>query len=492
VSAVRLGDLSTLPKNVRRPAYDRNGRSGIVHIGVGAFHKAHQAVYTDDALEKSGGDWMITGVSLRSPEAAETLNPQKALYTVLERGPNGVSARIIGSIAKVLVAPDDPAAVLAALTAPEARIVSLTITEKGYGIDPKTGGLDQSNPAIAADLSAPAKPQGAIGFIVEALRLRREKGLMPFTVLCCDNLPSNGKMVRRLALDFAEAVHPGLKAHIASDVPFPSTMVDRITPASTEKTFADARAMIGCEDKAAVETEPFSQWIIEDDFVAGRPEWEAGGALFVRDVAPYEKMKLRMLNGTHSLLAYSGFIAGHRYIRDVMADADLAHIARWHMDAAALTLDPVSGVDLARYADELAERFANPAIAHETYQIAMDGTQKLPQRLVEPAIIALKSGLPLDSYAFAVAAWMRYALGLKEDGAKYALRDPREAEIAKLIDRAGDTGSIVDRLLALPGLFPDELSGSEAWRSAVRSRLEAMLAKGMRAAIEQEAAKART
>ena len=488
----RLTSVDGLPEAVRVPRYHRSAAAaGIVHLGVGAFHKAHQAVYTDDALEKSAGGWMIDGVSLRSAAIAEALNPQNGLYTLLTRGPEGVLARVVGSIRRVLVAPADPATVLAALAAPETKIISLTITEKGYGVDPKTGGLDVANPAIAADFARPANPQSAVGFIVEALRLRRERSLPGFTVLSCDNLPGNGKVIRRLVSEFAEAIDKSLAQYISSEASFPSCMVDRITPASTAQTLADAERFTGRSDLAAVETEPFSQWIIEDEFVAGRPDWEAGGALFVHEVAPYEKMKLRMLNGTHSMLAYAGFIAGHAYVRDAMADASLARLARRHMQEAARTLDPVPGIDLARYADELITRFANPAIAHETYQIAMDGTQKLPQRLVEPATVALTRGLPLEAYAFAVAAWMRYVLGMNESGQKYALRDPREAEIARLIGGAGDAGSIVDRLLGLPGLFSEELSGSETWRSAVKSRLETMLAKDMRAAIGEEAEVAR-
>jgi fructuronate reductase len=484
----RLSSTAGLPADVARPAYDRGRPSGIAHLGTGAFHKAHQAVYTDAALAKSGGDWMITGVSLRSADVANALNPQDGLYTLLVRGPDGVAPQVIGSIARVLVAPKDPDAVLEALAAPATKIVSLTITEKGYGLDPATGGLDTSFAPISADLAAPERPQSAVGFIVEALRLRRERGLGGFTVLCCDNLPNNGKVVRRLVGEFAAARDPELAAFIAQKVTFPSTMVDRITPASTEQTFADTLALTGREDLAAVETEPFSQWIVEDDFVAGRPDWEAGGALFVSDVAPYEKMKLRMLNGAHSMLAYSGFLSGHKYVRDVMGDADLALLIGRHMDAAARTLDPVPGVDLAHYAAELRTRFANPAIAHQTYQIAMDGTQKLPQRILEPATIALERGWPLDAYAFAIAAWMRYALGVTEAGEAYALRDPREAEIRAL---AGGpergAGAIVEALMGLPGLFPAALRESSDFREAVARRLGGMLSEGIHAAIALEA-----
>jgi len=493
--SVRLSAACHLSTGVAAPRYDRTRPSGIVHIGVGAFHKAHQAVYTDDALaqpgDASGDDWMITGVSLRSADVAEALNPQDGLYTLLVRGPQGVSARVVGSIARVLVAPQDPAAVLEALAAPSTRVVSLTITEKGYGIDPATGGLDRTHPSIAADLADPVHPQGAVGFIVEALRLRRERGLGGFTVLCCDNLPGNGRVVGRLVGEFAHERDAELARFIEAEVSFPSTMVDRITPASTERTFADVLELTGCEDRAAVETEPFSQWIVEDRFVAGRPHWEVGGALFVDDVAPYEKMKLRLLNGSHSLLAYAGFLAGHAHVRDVMADADLVTLIDRHMRAAARTLSPVPGVDLDAYAKDLRARFANPAIAHQTYQIAMDGTQKLPQRLLEPAAEAQAKDLPLDSYAFAVAAWMRYALGRKEDGEAYALRDPREAEIAALVDRDTSAAEIVRRLIALPGLFPAALAGSRPFTEAVTHRLGLMLSEGMRTAIHREAEQCR-
>lgn len=483
----RLDSLTGLKQGVAKPSYDRNRPSGIVHLGTGAFHKAHQAVYTDDALQASGGDWMITGVSLRSPGVADTLNPQQGFYTLLTRGAEGTSARIVGSVGKVLVAPRERAAVLAALTNPHTRIVSLTITEKGYGLDAGSGGLDRNHPAIAADLADPASTQSAVGLIVAALQQRRNLGHAPFTVLCCDNLPSNGKVLRRLTLEFAAARNGNIIHHLESEVSFPSTMVDRITPASADRTFADALRLTGREDRAAVETEPFTQWIVEDDFVAGRPDWEAGGALFVTDVAPYEKMKLRMLNGTHSMLAYSGFLAGHKYVRDVMADSDLALLVARHMGEAARTLEPVPGVDLDAYAAELRGRFGNPEMAHETWQIAMDGTQKLPQRLIEPAAIALRRGLPLDAYAFAVAAWMRYALGMTDMGEIYTLRDPREAEIAAALAGARrDASVVVDHLLALPGLFPEELRGSPAWRAVLQEKLQPMLGQGMRRAIARE------
>lgn len=486
----RLSCLKGLRAGARLPGYaPENHGVGIVHIGIGAFHRAHQAVYTDDALASDGGDWRILGVSLRGTSVADALNPQNGLYTLIERGPSGTKARIIASIAGVIAASQDRKAVLAALCAPSTRIVSLTVTEKAYGIERKSGAVDLAHPAIARDLAKPQEPVGALGYIVEGLRLRQSAGLPAFTVLCCDNLPENGKLLRAGLLDFANRLSPALAGWIEANASFPSTMVDRITPASTEKTFADATSLIGCADLAAIETEPFCQWVIEDDFVAGRPHWEAGGAILVSDVAPYENMKLRMLNGSHSMIAYAGFLSGKKYVRDAMSDPALSRLVARHLEAAAKTLKPLSGIDLAAYAQDLAERFSNPEIAHETYQIAMDGTEKLPQRLLIPATFALESGEAIRPFAFAVAAWMRYALGRSEDGIAYALRDPREDTIAASLKATGNTaGAISDALHDIDGLFPDALKTSVKWRSSVETILAAILAKGMRQAIAEETA----
>lgn len=259
-------------------------------------------------------------------------------------------------------------------------------------------------------------------------------------------------------------------------MPFPSTMVDRITPASTEATYQDAERLTGRQDLAAIETEPFTQWVIEDHFANGRPAWEKAGALMVTDVSAYEKMKLRMLNGAHSLLAYLGYIGGYEFIRDVMDDAGLAALAYRHMHAAARTLDAVPGIDLDDYASELIARFANKAIAHRTYQIAMDGTQKLPQRLLEPATEALAHGDKAETYAIAVAAWMRYAIGEHGNGERYELRDPRAGEIAALIADVPRTGlAISAALFTLPGLFPAALTGHRAWTQDVSDKLEILI-----------------
>jgi fructuronate reductase len=482
----RLTTTDGLPDDVGRPGYDRDAHgAGIVHIGLGAFHKAHQAVYTDDALAASGGDWRIVGVSLRSPDPAAELAPQDGLYTVIARGEAGSRARVVGAMAAAYCLQTHRQAVLDALCAPQTRIVSITVTEKGYGIDRATGGIDRGHSAIAADLADPDAPQGLAGLLVRALRQRRAAGVPPFTVLSCDNLPDNGALTRGLLVDFARHAAPELVDHIRTEMSFPATMVDRITPTRTPSTLALAREITGRDDEAAIETEAFSQWVVEDDFPGGRPDWEAGGAIFVSDVRPYEDMKLRMLNGAHSMLAYAGFLAGRRHVRDVMEDGDLAALVRRHLRAAAATLDPLRGVDLDDYAAQLEARFRNPHLAHETYQIAMDGTEKMPQRVFAPAAAALGKGQPLDPFAFAAAMWIRYTFARTEAGDPYDLRDPRASEMPP--PAPGDVpGKIVRDRLGLPGLCPSALRDSEAWIRAVTAQLTRVMQDGVAAAIRDE------
>ncbi|MGO8095047.1 mannitol dehydrogenase family protein [Rhizobium leguminosarum] len=473
----RLQTLSGLAPTAKLPAYDRNQlKSGILHLGPGAFFRAHFAPFTDAALAAEGGDWGIEVASLRTADVADHLNEQDGLYTMLIRDTSGTVAQVIGPILRAHVATRNPAGLLDRLEDPAIRIVSLTVTEKAYGMDTATGGLDLNHADVAADLANRHAPRGVIGYLVEGLSRRRAKGVPPFTPLSCDNLPSNGAVLKRLVLDFAERVDPPLRRWIEENVPFPSTMVDRITPASTEATYQDAERLTGRQDLAAIETEPFTQWVIEDHFANGRPAWDKAGALMVTDVSAYEKMKLRMLNGAHSLLAYLGYIGGYEFIRDVMDDAALAALAYRHMHAAARTLDAVPGIDLDAYASELIARFANKAIAHRTYQIAMDGTQKLPQRLLEPASEALAHGDRAETYAIAVAAWMRYAIGEHGNGERYELRDPRAGEIAALIADVPRTGlAISAALFTLPGLFPAALTGHRAWTQDVADKLEILI-----------------
>ncbi|TEA78741.1 mannitol dehydrogenase family protein [Allopusillimonas ginsengisoli] len=485
MSSRRLHSLEGICAGVDLPAYKREQHAvGIVHIGVGAFHRAHQAVYTDDALAHAGGDWRIVGISLRGTSVVDALAPQKGLYTLLIRGEGGTQARVVGSLAGVIAAVRNGQAARDALLDPNVRIVSLTVTEKAYGIDRRSRSVDQTHPAIAHDLTHPDAPTGVIGMIVHALRRRRSSGIAPFTVLCCDNLPENGRLLRAGVIDFASRLDRPLAKWIAQDIAFPSTMVDRITPASSEATLLEAKARTGFEDFAAVETEAFNQWVIEDCFPAGRPAWDQAGVLMVKDVAPYERMKLRMLNGAHSLLAYVGNILDYRYVRDAMQDGLMVALLRAYMAQAAKTLGRLEGVDFKQYEDALIARFSNPAIAHEIRQIAMDGTEKLPQRILAPAGEALANGQDIRLFAFAVAAWMRHCLGASETGRPYELDDPRAAEIrVRIKGKEADASALARALLDMPGLFSPDLLQSLAWKQQVIDQLAVMLSQGMRRAM---------
>lgn len=479
-----LGDLSDLPPNVIRPGYDRNALGvGILHLGLGAFHRAHQAVYTDDALAAERGDWRILGANLRSREMPQALDQQNGLYTVLERS-DADRARVIGAHGPALGG--DAAAILKAASDPAIRILSLTVSEKAYGIDRAAMDIDASHPAVAADLVNPKSPQGVLGIIVAALAARHAAGHAPFTVLCCDNLPDNGPLLRAGVLGLARRLDPDLAARITDQVAFPATMVDRITPAVTVQTLADVERLTGHRDLAAVETEPFTQWVIEDHFPQGRPLWEAGGAEFVSDVGPYEAMKLRMLNGSHSLIAYLGQVLSLRYVRDVVADGALSALIRRHMLAAGTTLPRSGGLDPESYADALTVRFRNPAIAHETRQIAMDATEKLPQRWFAPATETLAKGGDPQPYVFATAIWLAWLSELAERGE--TPNDPRGAALMDLAAKAGgDATALTRSILSLPGLTP-ALSRNESFTTATSRALTRIRSDGLRAAIAGELA----
>ncbi|NIY70817.1 mannitol dehydrogenase family protein [Marivivens donghaensis] len=483
---MRLTSLDQVPQSLR-PAYDPSAHGvGIVHIGLGAFHKAHQAALTDLAIAASGGDWRILGVSLRSPKAADELAPQHGLYTLIERG-TSTSARVIGSICGAICSAEDPALALDAMANPATKIVSITVTEKAYGLDRASGRCDRNHPAVAADLKSPHKPHGVLGMLVRALDTRRQAGISSFTVLCCDNLPDNGHLLRGATIDFANDIDPELAGWIAEKVAFPSTMVDRITPAATAKTLADAEALLGVADLAATETEPFYQWVIEDNFPLGRPDWEAAGVIFTDNVVAFEAMKLRMLNGSHSMLAYAGFHAGRTYVRDVMADTALAKLVRRHLDTAAATLPLIEGIDTADYADALIERFRNPEIAHQTFQIAMDGSEKLPQRIFSALADARSRGIDCRAFAFATAAWLRHISGSTHDCDPYELRDPRAAELSEMAD--GKSAVEIVAHMRKASFVSETAATDDAFWAEVTEILTAMLTEPMTTVIEAEAAR---
>jgi fructuronate reductase len=369
------------------------------------------------------------------------------------------------------VAREDPAAVLAAMAAPDVRIVSLTVTEKGYCHEPSTGRLDAGHPDVLHDLAAPL-PRSAPGFLVRALAARRVAGLPPFTVLCCDNLPDNGRVVRGVVLDLAARIDPALADWIAAHARFPGTMVDRIVPATRPEDIERIATLTGLHDAAPVLHEPFRQWVVQDDFVPGtRPDLAATGVQMVADVAPFEHMKLRMLNGTHSALAYLGYLAGHETIADTVADpAFAAFVRRLWAGEIIPALTPPPGVDLPAYADQLFARYANPAIRHRTWQIAMDGSQKLPQRILGTLATNLDAGRPSPGLMLALAAWVQYVSGSDLQGRPIDVRDP----LAGTLQKAASSPDPVGAILSLRAIFPADLAARlDAPVRAARNRLTA-------------------
>ncbi|WP_230350632.1 mannitol dehydrogenase family protein [Lelliottia sp. WAP21] len=475
----------SLPSHVQQPQYDRQQlRSRIVHFGFGAFHRAHQALLTDRVLNAKGGDWGICEISLFSGDTLMSqLRAQDHLYTVLEKGAEGNQPIVIGAVHECLNAKlDSLAAIIEKFCEPQVAIVSLTITEKGYCIDPATGKLDTQNPRILHDLENPLEPHSAPGILVEALHRRRERGLLPFTVLSCDNIPDNGHVVKNAVLGMAQKRSPELAEWIAEQVSFPGTMVDRIVPAATEESLAEIARELGVEDPCAISCEPFIQWVVEDNFVAGRPEWELAGVQMVQDVLPWEQMKLRMLNGSHSFLAYLGYLAGYAHINECMEDDAFRDAARRLMlDEQAPTLR-ITGVDLTAYADSLVARFANPALQHRTWQIAMDGSQKLPQRMLEGirVLIARESRWPL--LALGIAGWMRYVSGVDECGNSIDVRDPLSDKIRSRVENSSDDER-VNALLTLSEIFGSDLPKNPGFVTAVSDAYRRIARDGARQAV---------
>ncbi|MEO6715697.1 MAG: mannitol dehydrogenase family protein [Novosphingobium sp.] len=436
------------PDEAERFNYHRDAQSvGIVHFGIGAFHRAHQAWYTDAAMNAGDANWMITGVSLRSAEVAEQMIPQQGLYSVTERSATGAEVRIVGAVREVLVAPYETQAVIAALAAPATHIASLTITEKGY-CRAADGAL---NPELAGELSV-------YWYLAAGLRRRHDARLPGLTLLCCDNLAHNGVQLARLMGEYLERHDPALLGWFEAECTCPATMVDRIVPATTDADrLAVTEALDGLGDHAAVMTEPFSQWVIEDRFAGPRPRWELVGAQLVSDVAPYETAKLRMLNGAHSALAYVGIIRGHTYVHEAITDPAIGPLVQRLMREEAMpTIKAPPGLDLNRYADDLIERFANPVLQHRLIQIAMDGSQKIPQRWLETLVANRAMGCPCPALLAALAAWLTHT-----SGANGTVDDPMAATFSRLWSEAGRAG-VASALFGPRGLFAANWIADEA------------------------------
>ncbi|MFI0842746.1 mannitol dehydrogenase family protein [Mesorhizobium sp. IMUNJ 23232] len=481
----RLGP-ATLPtiRAATVPGYDRSAvTEGIVHLGVGAFHRAHQAVYVDDCLGAGERDWGITGVSLRSPDTRDALAPQDGLYTIAVRSGEGDALRVIGSMKSLLVAPEDPGAVLARLADPRVRIVTLTVTEKAYlrGAD---GNLDAGHADVVWDVANPDRPRTVFGFLAGAMARRRAAGVPPFTVLCCDNLPANGETVRRLMLQFAGLAGGDLAAFIENEVAFPSTMVDRIVPATTDADRERVSETLGAKDAWPVMTEPFMQWVVEENFPTGRPRWEKFGVTMVKDVAPFEDMKLRLLNGAHSGIAYLGLLTGHPTVADSFGDPLIRGFVERYWREVIPTLPKDAGLDTDAYTAALAERFSSPALRHRTAQIAMDGSQKLPQRIIASARLRLREGQSVTHLMLVAAAWIAACRKRGRSLPAGHFTDPLDARLADIFASTGEPAELVHAVFAAAGFSG---GGGDAMEATATRHLTTIFEKGAADAISAAA-----
>jgi len=473
---------STLPT----PTYDRTQvRTGIVHIGVGGFHRAHQAAYLDQLMNKGKAlDWGIAGVGLLTQDRRmhEVMTAQDCLYTLVIKHPDGsLHPRVVGSIIQYLFAPDDPEAVLELMADPGTRIVSLTITEGGYLVHPVTGEFDADEASIQEDLRAGSTPSTAFGFITEALSRRRERGVPPFTVMSCDNIPGNGDVAHKMISAFARLKDPELAVWMESEVSFPNSMVDRITPVTTEADKALLTERFGVEDAWPVVCEPFIQWALEDSFSAGRPPFEDVGVQMVHDVEPYELMKLRLLNASHQALCYLGYLAGYRYAHEVCQDPLFTDFLLGYMDHEATpTLPPVPGVDLRQYKHQLIERFANPEVRDTLARLCAESSDRIPKWLLPVIREQLASGGEIARSALVVAAWARYAEGQDEQGQPIEVVDRLRDQ---LIARARGQHEEPLVFISDRDLFGD-LIDNERFVLAYRAALDSLHSRGALATLK--------
>ncbi|MCL4138673.1 UNVERIFIED_CONTAM: hypothetical protein GTU68_005954, partial [Idotea baltica] len=426
-------------------------KTGIVHLGLGAFFRAHGAIYVKEAMEKSGGDWGVLGVSLKSAAVRDLLAPQDCLYTAVEMSENGIRPQVIDVVSEVLVAPENPEAVLREMASEHTRIVSLTITEKGYCRRADGATLDLNHPDILHDRTN-ALPRSAVGYITRALDIRRKRGLRPFTVMSLDNLPENGRITEQVVKDLATSIDADLADWITRECKFPSTMVDRIVPATTQAAIERLAVETGIFDSAAVMHEPFRQWVVEDQFVDdARPHFGRVGVQLVEDVKTFEQMKLRMLNGTHTAMAYIGSLSGHATVSDAINDPKIeAFLTAMLRDEIIPSLRAPDGIDLGNYATALIRRYHNPEIQHLLDQIATDGSQKLRQRILDPLFENLTTGRPYGKLLIVVAAWIRF---LKERSEGGRIVDPLAAQLIHAIHESGDDTDPVRNILDLDHVF---------------------------------------
>jgi fructuronate reductase len=494
LSIASLAGLPPTSDRVELPRVDPGSTTvGIVHLGIGAFHRAHQAAFTEDAAAAAGENgWGILGVSQRSRRVVDQLAPQDGLYGILTTARSATSLRLIGSVRGVAFQPDESEQVLAAIAADTTHVVSMTVSEKAYR-RASSGGPDLTDPDLAADRAALREELGArsngaragsplrtpIGALVRGLARRKRAHGAPLTVVCCDNMATNGRVVAGLVEGVLDAVPgpqaAGLRSWVDEFVRFPVTMVDRITPATTDAHRAEATALLGLRDEGLVVAEPFREWVIEDAFAGPRPTWELAGARITGDVEPYERAKLRMLNGSHSAIAYLGALRGHRTIDQAMDDDDVLSTACRLLDEDVIpTLAPPEGVDLAGYRNQILERFANPATGYTTYQVAGDGSQKLPIRILDTIADRLAAGVVPGAATQVVAAWIVFVARRRDvHGHELPLDDPWADRLS--VAAAGPDPSLADRMLALREVFPAQLAEHDGFRAALRVEVARLL-----------------
>lgn len=487
-SALRLepGALPAFAKRVPTPGYDRGSlRVGIVHFGVGAFHRAHQAMYLDRLMNRGKAlGWAICGVGVMEADRGmrDALKPQEYLYTLVEKHSDGAyEPRVIGSIIDYLYAPDDPAAVIDRLTSEATRIVSLTVTEGGYSIDELTGEFDPRTPAVARDLEPGAVPSSVFGLVVEALARRRERGQAPFAVVSCDNLPGNGRLAARAFTTFARLRDPWLGEWIEREVRFPNSMVDRITPATTDEDRQEVRRRFGIDDRWPVVCEPFVQWVLEDSFSSARPPYEQVGVQVVDDVEPYELMKLRLLNASHQGLCYFARLCGYQLVHEAARDPLFRRFLRAYMDEEATpTLQPVPGLDLDEYKRTLIERFSNPAIRDTIARLCAASSDRIPKWLLPVIIAQLRVGGQIARSAAIVASWARYAEGTDEAGRPIEVVDRHRDRVMALASRQREEPLA---FLTNRELFGD-LIENERFVAAYAAALSSLHQRGARATLQ--------
>jgi mannitol 2-dehydrogenase len=479
-------NLSSLPTELPVPGYDRGRlRTGIVHFGVGGFHRAHEAMYLDRLM--TGGkalDWAICGVGVMPADRRmrDVMAAQDGLYTLVVKAPDGtLTPRVIGSIHEYLYAPDDPSAVIEKMASPDVRIVSLTVTEGGYNLNAVTGEFVAGDPGVRHDLQPGAAPRTTFGLITAALARRRDRGVPPFTIMSCDNIPGNGYAARRSFVAFATLRDPALGTFVAEQVAFPNSMVDRITPVTTDDDRAEVRKHFGVDDAWPVVCEPFTQWVLEDTFPQGRPPLEDAGVQVVADVEPYELMKLRLLNAGHQALCYFGYLAGYRLVHEVAQDPLFARFLLAYMDREATpTLEPVPGIDLDAYQHQLIDRFSNAQVRDTVARLCAESSDRIPKWLLPVIRHNLRTGGEILRATAVVASWARYAEGADEQGRPIEVVDRlRDVLTAAARRQAGDPlAFIADR-----DLFGD-LIDDERFVSAYRSALSSLHTKGARATLE--------